>query len=77
MLNSITREERDCLENFQQYVISDKISDNDRAILEQLEYFITNEAKIEYSDAIDNYHFNEEKIKKNKQLIAPEDINEF
>jgi hypothetical protein len=77
MLNSITREEKNYLENFQQYVISAEISDTDRAILEQLEYFISNDAKTEYSDAIDNYHFNEDKIKKNKQLIAPENIDDF
>ena len=77
MLKSVNREQRDELKNFQEYVSSHEILDIDKDILKELEHFITDDAKKEYSTAIDNYRFDADKIKRNNTIMNDNKVSDF
>lgn len=70
MLNSICREEKDYPCQFQHYIALERISDDDREILNKLEEYISNEATTYYSNAIANYTYNETIITKNQEIVG-------
>lgn len=77
MLTSITREEKDHLKNFRDYLKSPDITEEDKQILNQLEYYLTNESNLNYSKAFNNYLFDMNLIKENHSFLPANKINEF
>jgi hypothetical protein len=77
MLTSITREEKDYLKNFQDYLKSPDIPEEDKDILSKLEYYLTNESNLNYSKAFNNYLFDMNLIKENHSFLPANKINEF
>lgn len=77
MLTSITREEKDHLQNFRDYLKSPNITKEDEQILNQLEYYLTDESNKNYSNAFDNYRFDMDLIEENNSILPADKINEF
>ena len=77
MLTSITREEKDYLKIFRDYLKSPDITKEDKEILGQLEYYLTDESNKKYSNAFDNYLFDMNLIDENDSFLPANKINEF
>ena len=77
MLTSITREEKDHLKNFQDYLKSPDITEEDKQIFNQLEYYLTSESNKIYSDSINNYQFDMNLIGENNSILSPDKIDDF
>lgn len=77
MLESIQREKYDYFTYFQKYLDSTIISDDDRNILNVLKDFITDDAIMNYCDAINDYCLDSEKIKRNNTIISPDKLDKF
>lgn len=74
MFNHINRENINYSENFQNYLNS-SISNDDRDILNDLSQYITDSAYQFYLTAFDNYHFDENIIQQNNNIIS--NISDF
>lgn len=70
MLKSISREEKDFVVCFQKHMDSEKVSENDRLLLNKLEPFISISERDVYSQAICNYTLDTNQIKPNDKIIG-------
>jgi hypothetical protein len=70
MLKSISREEKDFVVCFQEHIDSEKVSENDRFLLNKLKPFISISGRDEYSQAICNYKLNTDKISEDDTIIG-------
>lgn len=77
MLTSITREEKDHLKNFQDYLKSPGLTKEDKQILNQLKDYLTDESNEYYSNAFGNYRLDMNLIKENHSILPADKINEF